>query len=507
VTLPALIDQDYDADLRDINDLDRDLERTRLLGNLHAFLVAAWDILEPTVPFVDNWHVQEICTILQDIATGRNEGQRFIFNVPPGTLKSILISVVFPAWVWARDANKKFLSASYGSHLTVRDNLRVRDIIESKWFQRLFPIKLVDDQNTKTRYNTDQRGWRIATSVGGVGTGEHPDFIIIDDPTTAAQAQSEPERNTANAWFDRTISSRGMARHVVVIVVMQRLHEDDLTGHLVKRGGVQRVCFPMRYEKCTCVGDPATLPDESRCALHRADVGWQPDARDHRTEPGELLFPALFPESKVKQLELDLGPYDSAGQLQQRPSPEGGGLFQRGWFKFLDVMPKAITRKARGWDTAGTEGGGDYTAGVKIEEDDLERFIVSDVQRDQLGPAGVDALIKATAELDGKECAQREEKEGGSAGKTVVEARAKMLKGFDYQGVNISGSKVTRAKPFRSQCEAGNVYLLRAPWNEEYIRELCNFPGGKNDDMVDGSSASFNAILLEPKKRKMSAVW
>lgn len=490
--------------LADVDVLELSLERTRVLGDLYEYLKAVWPILEPEQPFTENWHIRAICQELQDITLGRVEGDRFIFNVPPGTLKSILIGVVWPSWVWARNGKKRFLTASYGQHLTIRDNLRVRDIILSPWYQARFPIKLVEDQNTKTRYNTDKGGWRIATSVDGTGTGEHPDYIIIDDPLSASQAESDQERDRANQWFDRTISSRGLARgKVVVIIVMQRLHEDDLAGHLLKRGGVQHICFPMRYEKCTC---PPDATDDTRCPPHKADRHWQPDPRDPRTENGELLFPQLFPEVKVAKLERDLGPYGTSGQLQQRPAPEGGGLFKREWFKFVDAAPRTPTRRARGWDTAASEGKGDYTAGVKISETIDETFVVEDVKREQLGPAGVDSLIKLTAQEDGVSCAQREEQEGGAAGVTVIKARAKLLKGFDYKAMPTSGNKITRAKPFRSQCEAGNVYLVRGPWNEEYIKELCNFPTGSNDDQVDGSSCSFNALLLEPRRIK-SAVW
>lgn len=489
--------------------LELSCERRRLRQSLYEFLKWSWQFIEPEHTFVENWHLIEMCRVLQDIGTGKDVRPRHIFNIPPGTLKSILVSVVFPAWVWARNPTKKFLTAAYGAHLTTRDNLRVRDIIQSKEFQLMFPIKLVEDQNTKTRFNTNKGGWRIATSISGVGTGEHPDFIIIDDPTTAQQALSAPERQSANDWFDKTMSTRGMAYHVVVIVVMQRLHQEDLTGHLLARGGVNLIRLPMRYEKCTCppLEDGQTVvPDDLRCVPHKADPDWNPYPGDPRTEPGELLFPQLFNEEKVKRIELDLGS-DAAGQLQQRPSPEGGGLFQRGWFKFLDAMPAHIQRETRGWDTAGTPGAGDYTVGVKIAEFDVGKFIVADVVRDQWGPGDVDKNIRATAFLDGKSCPVREEKEGGSSGKAVIEARALLLVGFDYRGVQISGNKATRAKPFRAQCEAGNVYLLRAPWNAEYVRELCNFPNGKNDDQLDGSSCSFNSVLLEPKRKQHDITW
>ena len=514
----------WTAELYDIEKIAHDLERDRLKRSLYAFLVECWAIVEPSVPFVSNWHIEVMCQVLQDIATGKESRTRWIFNISPGTMKSLLISVIFPAWVWARNPKKRFLTASYGQHLTIRDNLRVRDIIQSPWFQQYFPTKLVEDQNTKTRYNTAVGGWRIATSVDGVGTGEHPNFIIIDDPITATQAESEPERTAANTWFDRTISSRGVAQNVIIIIVMQRLHQDDLTGHLLAKGGWAHVRFPMRFEKCTCAAPLAELPEDQRCILHKADPHWVADPLDPRTEPGELMFPALFDETKVALLERDLGPFGAAGQLQQRPAPAGGGQFKREWFQFIDAAAvPSLVRRVRGWDTAATEGGGDYTVGVKMSEafawlPSLEdpkvrtlqstgKFFVEHVERGQWGPAGVDGIMKATAQLDGKACPVREEKDPGAGGKATLAARARLLAGFDYGFNALGANKGIRAKPFRSQCQAGNVYLVRAPWNEAYITELCGFPTATYDDQVDGSSCSFNALLLEPPPRQTDCTW
>jgi predicted phage terminase large subunit-like protein len=518
---PRLADAAWDADSaagrsRALADLGLRARRAELLASLWEFVKASWKIVEPEQELTENWHLVRLCRVLEDVTAGLI--RRLIINVPPGTLKSLLVSVFWPAWAWARKPGLRFLTASYGAHLTTRDNLKSRDIVTSPWYQRLFPLGLVEDQNTKTRYNTDRGGWRIATSVGGVGTGEHPDVIIIDDPTTADQAASKAERDAANRWFDRTISSRGITRPgLAIVVIMQRLHEDDLSGHLLRRGGCDHVRWPMRFERCECLAegglrvrdlkDPAErqaaverVRHEDRCAVHKADVAWQPDAHDPRTEPGELLIPALIPEDKVRQLELDLGPYGAAGQLQQRPAPEGGGLFKLEWFKYIDSVPAddPVVRAARGWDTAASEGKGDWTRGVKIGETRSGKFVVFPPAGGQLSPDGVDKLILAVARMDGPSVAQREEKEGGAAGKAVVEARAKLLKGHDYAGVVVSGSKVTRSKPFRAQVEAGNVYLVRGEWNAEYTTELCAFPTGKHDDYVDASGTAFNAVLLEP---------
>lgn len=450
--------------------------------SLRTFVEVAWPLVEPERPFVGNWHIDALCDVLE--AVTRGDLKRVIINVAPGSMKSLLVSVFWPAWEWASQPSLRYLTASYSAPLTIRDNLRLRAIVSSPWYRHHYGVALTGDQNDKVRFNTTASGWRIASSVGGVGTGEHPDRIIIDDPITAGQARSEKERAGANEWFDRTISSRGVTRDVRIVVVMQRLHEDDLSGHLLRKGGWEWVCWPMRYE--TERPDPR---DATRML--------PPDPRDPRRTAGDLFWPALFPEPVVRQLEYDLGPYGAAGQLQQRPSPEGGGLFRRGWFQVVDAVP-AGARRLRGWDTAGTEGGGDWTVGVKLAES-AGIYYVEHVHRGQWGPAGVDREMAAVASQDGHAVAQREEKEGGSAGKAVIRARAMLLAGYDYRGEAATGDKVTRAKPFRAQCEAGNVRLVRGPWNEVYLQELESFPMGAHDDQVDASSCAFNALALRPR--------
>jgi len=396
-------------------------------------------------------------------------------------MKTLLVQVFWPAWEWATNPRLRYLTASYSEDRTIDANTMVRNIVTSEWYQTHFPgTVLKEDQNQKRRFDTTAGGWRIATAVRGLGTGLHPDRVLIDDPTTAEQALSDVVRPATNKWFDRTISMRGASRRCIVILIMQRLHEDDMTGHLLPRRNWEHICFPMYYET-TRVDEP----------------NWKPDPRDHRTEPGEILWPSLLPLDILEEKEIDLGPYGVAGQFQQRPAPEGGGLFKRAWFKYLDALPLTFVKAVRGWDTAGTDNAGDYTVGVKMLEFE-KGFIVADVQRDQLDPDEVDSLIESIAVTDGRECAIREEKEGGASGVAVIKARTRMLQGFDYEGVTIGKDKIIRSRPYRSQCKAGNVYLLRADWNEAYLTELCGFPTASKDDQVDGSSCAFNALVGDP---------
>lgn len=446
---------------------------------LKGFVEQAWSTLEPESALSWNWHLDTICAALE--ASERGEILNGILNVPPGTMKSML-AVMFRAWLWSKNPGLRFLSASYGFHLSIRDNVKLRVLITSPWYQGLFPhVKLAGDQNAKERFDTTAGGWSVATSVGGPGTGEHPHYIFIDDPLTAQQAMSTADRASANHWVERTLSTRGTVLDARTWLIMQRLHEDDTTGFLLGKGGWWHLYLPMRFQTTT----------------HNADgtVKYKPHPLDQRTVGGELLWPDLFTEARVRKQEIALGPYGTAGQLQQQPAPEGGGLFKREWFKLVDAVP-AGARRVRGWDTAGTEDDGDWTRGVKMAEKN-NIFYVEDVVGGQLSPHGVDQLMRMTAELDGVACAQREEKEGGASGLAVVASRAKLLLGYDYACVPISGDKRIRANPYRAQVEAGNVYLVRGPWNVSYLEELSVFPVGKHDDQVDGSSCAFNALVAE----------
>lgn len=477
-----MIDTDYEIDLDDVRAEYLALEAELCRRSLKTFVHKAWAVVEGTT-LVWNWHLDLLCSEL--MAVSRGETEHLLINVPPGTMKSLLVSVFWPAWEWTRDPALKYFCASYGQDLATRDTMKMHDIVTSPWYQQSFGIRFRADQDQKTWYINTAGGWRIASSVGGRGTGEHPDRRIIDDPHSAQQARSDAERQAALDWYDQTISTRGVTKGVREVVIMQRLHELDLSGHLLEKGGWRHVMLPMRFE-----------PD-------RATIG------DPRTEPGELLWPSLFPEEKVKNLERTLGEYGTAGQLQQRPAPPGGGLFKRPWFKIVDLTGLSPdsefmrrlkdARRCRAWDVAGTEGGtGARTAGVRIADlgpNAHPRFIVEHVMKGRWSAFEVDQRILGCALVDGHGCRVREEQEGGSAGKAVIAARSRALMGWDYQGVPATGDKETRANAFRVQAEAGEVALVKGDWNEEFLAEAEVFPNGRTKDQVDAAAHGFNELV------------
>ena len=479
--------------------------------DLRVFWRAAWPVLDPAHPLKWNWHLDVLCEVLQEIAEKKRNGQATstVINLPPGTGKSSLVNVIYPSWLWARDPSLSFLSFSYSLKNTIRDNNHVRRLITSQWFSdyfwsryrgangKLSPVSLVKDQEIKL--TTSANGWRIASSVEGQGTGDHPHYLIGDDLVKAKDAHYPNALTLANTWLDETVSTRWF-HNPVKILVMQRLGLFDATAHVLTKGNWDHVVFPMRFRKSV-----APNPDGSPGRLYSCPChAHEPDKHDRRTEEGELLWPEQFPEEKVRAVEIELQAFGAAGQLQQEPIPPGGALMKYAWFKFVDEVPKNAKR-CRGWDTADTEGGGNWTVGTLEALTDDGDIYIEDVVREQSGPGGVDKLIMATAERDGRRVMIRE---GSGSGKATIAARRKMLHGYDYDSMpetSATGNKAERNKPFRGQLQNGNVYIKRAPWNSAYLAVMCNFTGvgEEEDDDVDATSNAYNGLVVAPEKKRV----
>lgn len=452
--------------------------RTKLCeDSLHAYVVDAWHIIEPGTTFVDGDHIHCICEHLE--AAARGEIKKLLINVPPGCMKSILVCVMFPTWLWIKRPESRWIFSSYAASLSIRDSKKCRDVIDNDWYQSRWSDKFsfAKDQNQKTKFENTKSGWRVSTSVGSGSMGEHPDFFVVDDPHNVKQSESDVQRLFALDWFDGEVSARGVTRDVCRILIMQRLHENDLSAHVVKTGDWVQIVLPMRYE-----------PDR----MKTTSLNWN----DPRAESGEeLLWPALFDEAKVRNLEMQMGSYRAAGQLQQRPAPAGGGMFKSEWFELVSVAPREAMR-VRYWDKAGTDGGGDYTAGVRIARSYEGLFYVEDIVHVQLSAGKRNALMLQTAQMDaalfGNQVIQVVEQEGGSGGKESAEDTIRLFAGFPVYKNSPQGAKSVRAEPYAAQCEAGNVKLVTADWNRKYLDELEHFPNGRHDDMLDASSGAFN---------------
>jgi len=462
------------------------VEREYCRRSLANFAKRAWRILEPSTPLRWGWALDAICLHLE--AVTRGDINRLLMNVPPGCMKSLLVGVIWPAWEWGPRAlpHMRFIGTAHMQDLAVRDAMKCRRLIQSEWFQSLWPITLTSDQNSKTKFENDKTGFREAMAFSSM-TGSRGDRIDLDDPLSADGANSDADRRRAEITFTETLPTRVNNDKSAIVVIMQRLHEGDTSGIILARElGYTHLRLPMRFE-----------PDR-RCVTTFFT--------DPRTKDGELLFPERFPEDQVALLERTMGSYAAAGQLQQRPAPRGGGMFKREWFPIIDALPVG-GRYVRAWDLAATASDtAAYTAGVKMGRLPDGRFVIADACRVQGSPRDAERLIVATASQDGKAVKGSLPQDPGQAGKAQVQYLIGQLAGYTYRASPESGDKVTRADPMASQAEAGNIVLLRGAWNDAFLDELCSFPTGKFKDQVDAASRAFSELTKPQASSETTAV-
>lgn len=475
-----------------------EIDRRACERSLVELIKRGWHVLEPGQPYRHGWHIEAIAEHLEAVTSG--EISRLLVNVPPGTMKSMACGVFFPAWEWGPRnlPHMRFMGTSYKDSLAIRDNVKTRRLVTSKWYQDLWGDRfaMIGDQNTKTKFENDRTGFREAMAFNSM-TGSRGDRVLLDDPLSVQMAKSDTERNTANDTFHESLPTRlNNPDTSAIIVIMQRLHEADVSGTILAGDyGYEHLMLPMEFEP------------ERKCYT---SIGFE----DPRKVDGELLFDARFSRSVVDRDKKIMGSYASAGQFQQRPAPREGGMFHRAWFDSIRAVP-AGTRFCRGWDLAASdEKDSAYTAGVKIGAMPDGRFVIAHATRGQLLAGGVEKLIKNTAASDkgthsGAVMISLPQ-DPGQAGKAQVNYLVKQLAGYNVRKSPESGDKITRAEPLSAQAEAGNVVILRTgdsaadAWIEPYLDELCIFPNGKFKDQTDASSRAFNELATRKKETKTS---
>jgi predicted phage terminase large subunit-like protein len=451
-------------------------------ATLAGFVKEAWPVLEPDRPIIWNWHLDALCAHLEAITEGRLT--RLLVNIPPGTSKSLIVSVLWPSFEWAQGLRSmRYLTTSFSESNAKRDTRKMRDLVLSEWFRALWPeVKLV--RNGELSFANADTGGREACAFGSL-TGQRADRLIIDDPHSTETAESDTERAATVRLFREGATNRlNDQGSSAIVVVMQRLHQADLSGAILELGGFEHLMLPMRYE-----------PDR-RC---HTSIGFE----DPRHMDGELLDPARFPAPVVDALERDMGSYAFAGQYQQRPAPRSGGMFRREWFGIVTELPIGCRRRARAWDLGATQGGGDPTAGVLgTWHDEARALYILHATAQRLGGAGVEALIKTTAATDGLDTVIRLPQDPGAAGKTYAAILIDALTGYAVKAIPPTGSKETRALALAAAAEAGRVFIVasgdpaRDRWINELIEQLCAFPTGRHDDLVDAASDVFAELAL-----------
>jgi len=474
--------------------------------SLYGFIQEFWSVVEPGTPFVGGWAIRAICDHLE--AVTRGEIQNLLINVPPGMMKSLTVSVFWPAWEWGpcERPDLRYLTTSYSEDNVLRDSRKTKKIIESPKYQALWGEG--EDRESFVRKTAKWGEFLFENSLGGVRdcrpfkslTGGRGDRFICDDPHSTTTAESDVERAKTVTQYREGASDRlNDLQRSATVIIMQRLHEKDVSGAIIGLDvGFVHLCLPMEFEAERI--DPET--GQRSGGPCQTFIRGRLFFEDPRTVDGELLFPERFPRAEVDRLKKLKGEYAWAGQYQQRPAPREGGLFKRAWFQVVDVLPASCKRWVRAWDFGATEGAGDYTVGLKITRDEDGVFYVVDVVRDRLGPAGVQRLLKAVASQDPKGTTVRIPQDPAQAGKAQALTFITELAGYAVKAIPPTGDKVTRATPASAQAEVGNVKLLRGDWNEAFMNEVCTFPAGTYDDQVDAFADGLNELALAPPPPK-----
>jgi predicted phage terminase large subunit-like protein len=437
------------------------------------FTKASWSSIEPGVEFQNNWHIDAISEHLQAVVEGNIK--RLIINVPPRHMKSISVAVCLPAWTWTRQPDKKFLYASYASSLSIRDSVKCRRLLDSRWYKAHFEdtFKLTSDQNQKQRFENDKTGARIATSVDGALTGEGGDIIVIDDPHNVRESESSAVREGVLEWWDQAMQTRlNDPKTGAFIIIMQRVNTHDLTGHVLANelgNEWNHLCLPAKYE----IGHPTPT---------RSFLGFT----DPRTKEGELLWPERIDEKTLTSLEKSLGSYAAAGQLQQRPMPKGGGILRAEWWVPWDNpdLPD-IEYVLQSWDTAfSTKEKTSYSArttwGV-FKHKGMTCAIVLDMWYDRVSYPELRKIAQEAYYDYEPDAVLIEKKASGQS--LLQDLRIAGIPVIEYMP---DRDKEARAHASSALLEDGRIYYPSTKkWCKDLIDICASFPATDNDDIVD----------------------
>jgi predicted phage terminase large subunit-like protein len=459
--------------------LDQSLAR----DSLAEFVRQAWHIIEPITPLLWNWHLDAICEHLEAVAN--TDLVRLIVNLPPRSGKSLVASVLWPAWVWTKQASTRWLCASYSASLAVKFSIDRRTVITSQWYQERWPILLAGDQNQKQEFMNDMRGHMIATSPSGTATGKGGEIIVADDLQNPEMAESEAERRNVIRFFDETLSTRlDDKRRGRIVVIQQRTHQADLTGHLLEQGGWTLLRLPAEFERRTVISLPRT-------------------GRSIVKQEGDLLWPDREGRAELTAAKHRLGSFGYASQYLQNPIARGGNLFKEKWFGTYREIPK-FDALVQSWDCAFKTGQtSDYSACVTIGHVDWSEGGSASAPGYYLVHAWRGRV--EFAELKRHALALYEQwqptdvliEDAASGQSLLQELRTTLL---PISGVKPDGDKFARAASITPAMEGGHFWLLEgASWSEDYLAEMTAFPGAAHDDLVDATVQALTFLRQPPE--------
>ena len=450
-------------------------------SDFSVFVHRAFKELNPKTQFLHTWHNELIATKLE--ACHRGEIIRLIVNLPPRNLKSHIATICFPAYLLGHNPNAQIICASYGQDLANNHSLACRNLMSSDWYKQLFPTRLSPQKQSVQEFQTTQNGFRFATSVGGVLTGRGADFLIIDDPLKPDEALSETQRNAVNEWYDHTLYSRLNDKQTgCIIIIMQRLHEDDLVGHVLEQEGWEHVKLPAIAEE-----------DET----HLIESRYRRYVVVRRA--GEALHPEREPLELLEHLRRTLGEYNFSGQYQQSPAPLGGGMVKQDWFRTYvsGEQPSKFDMVFQSWDTANKSTElSDFSVCTTWGRKG-SKFFLLEVLRERLDYPDLKRAVRAQADYYRPSNILVEDKASGT--QLIQELIREGVHGVTRYEPTMD--KIMRMHSVTSTIENGFVYLPdEADWLAVYLHEMTTFPKGKHDDQADSTSQALDWAKLYPSR-------
>jgi predicted phage terminase large subunit-like protein len=444
---------------------DRQLLTAFLREDLQAFTVRAFKTINPGVPFRDNWHLEAINFRLMECAKGEN--RRLLITQPPRSLKSICVSIAYVAWMLGRDPRQRFICVSYGSELAAELARQFRVVVDAPWYRDVFP-SMQAAKNTSDEFVTSDGGGRFATSVGGTLTGRGADTIIIDDPMKAEDALSKAARDRVMGWYKNTLVTRLNDKlNGTIITVMQRLHEEDLAGHLIEQRTWTHLDLP------AIAMEPEEIP-----------LG---DGHVYRRRPDEVLQPEHEPLEVLDRIKAEIGSLNFSAQYQQRPVPVEGNLIKWKWFQVYANRPahNADGRIIQSWDTALKVGDQtDYSVCTTWLVKGPDYYLLHVLRQRLEFPT----LRKAVIDMSHGWAAHHVLIEDKGSGTSLIQDM-RYERGVRPIEITPEADKITRMGDQTACIEAKQVHLPEeAPWLDDFRSEVLAFPYGKHDDQVDSMS-------------------
>ena len=438
--------------------------------DFYAFAHRSFLELNSQTSFLPNWHIELIADYLEEVRLGYT--QRLIINIPPRHLKSHMASIAFPAWLLGHEPAKQILSISYAQDLS--DNLArsCRSLMASHFYRALFDTRLNPDREAVADFETMEGGYRLSTSIGGVLTGRGADIIIVDDPIKADDALSETRRRSVNEWYDNTLRSRLNSQEKgAIIIVMQRLHVDDLVGHV------------QQHDDWDVLSLPAISDEDATYTLFHS-LG---NERIER-KANIALHPAQVSLSTLRQMRAGMTEYNFAAQYQQNPQPPSGNIVKREWLKYYDPneLPNTFSTVLQSWDTANKETElSDYsvctTWGIKEKQ---QMFLLDRFRERMQFPELKEAVIEQ-ARLHNSKVVLIEDKASGTQ---LIQQLRSEGHSWVTEAPKLDGDKIMRLHAQTAKFKGGFVRLPKqANWLVEYESELIGFPNTKYADQVDST--------------------